>query len=271
MSESDKRQVREDKRNYILNRIQDMCYFDDDFMTKCFEDYKEGVELVLRIVMNDNDLVVKEAHTQACIKSLQGRSIRMDVKVKDSLAKEYDVETQRADSGAKPKRARYNSSLLDANTILPGDDTELLPETYVIFITEKDVLQGNLPIYHIDRRIEETGEIFGDKAHIIYVNGQIKNDTPLGKLMYDLSCTNPEDMNYKALADRARYFKNDKEGQAIMCKVVEDIVRDVVTDEKKNAAMRMLERGKLSNEEIAEDLDLPIDIVNGLAEKLQLA
>lgn len=30
-----------------------------------------------------------------------------------------------------------------------------------------------------------------------------------------------------------------------------------------------MERGKLSNEEIAEDLDLPIDIVNGLAERLQ--
>lgn len=76
-------------------------------------------------------------------------------------------------------------------------------------------------------------------------------------------------MNYKELVDRARYFKKDKEGQEVMCKIVEDIVAKEVTDEKKFAALRMLERGKLSNEEIAEDLDLPIDIVNGLADRLQ--
>lgn len=48
-----------------------------------------------------------------------------------------------------------------------------------------------------------------------------------------------------------------------MCKIVEDIVAKEVTDEKKNVALRMLERGELSNEEIAEDLD------NGLADRLQ--
>ena len=32
---------------------------------------------------------------------------------------------------------------MDANSILPGDDTEMLPETYVVFITENDVFEGN--------------------------------------------------------------------------------------------------------------------------------
>ncbi len=39
---------------------------------------------------------------------------------------------------------------------------------------------------------------------------------------------------------------------------------------EKFAALRMLERGKLFNEEIVEDLDLPIDIVNGMADEFQL-
>ncbi len=108
---------------------------------------------------------------------------------------------------ASEQKGKKNSSLMDANAILPGDDTELLPETYVIFITENDVLEGNLPIYHIDRTIKENGKIFDDGAHIIYVNGEIKNDTPLGRLMYDLNCSDPDNMNYKELADRARYFK----------------------------------------------------------------
>ena len=260
-------QKREEKQKLLLERLQEMSYFDDEFMTKCLEDYPQGVELMLRIIMDDEKVVVKEAQVQAVIKNLQGRSIRMDVKTNDMLGKQYNVELQKADSGAKPKRARYNSSLIDANAILPGDDIELLPETYVIFITENDVLEGNLPVYHIDRTIKETGELFDDKAHIIYVNGEIKDDTPLGQLMHDLSCSDPDDMNYKELADRARYFKRDKEGQKIMSKIMEEIINE----EKIEAAKRMLDDGELSVDKIAKYLALPIEIVKRLADSLQLA
>ena len=69
---------------------------------------------------------------------------------------------------------------------------------------------GNKPIYHIDRMVNETGKFFRDEAHIIYVNGAYRDDSPLGLLMHDFSCTNPKDMNYKILADKTRYFKEDK-------------------------------------------------------------
>ncbi len=259
-------QNREEKRQYILSRIQEMCYFDDVFMTKCLENYPTGIELMLRIIMNDHTLVVKEAQVQSVIKNLQGRSIRMDVKATDLKKKEYDVEMQRADSGARPKRARYNSSLMDANAILPGDDTELLPETYVIFITENDVLRGNLPIYHVERMIKENGKLFDDKSHIIYVNGEIKDETPLGKLMQDLSCANPDEMNYKELADRARYFKKDKEGEKVMSKIMEEIINH----EKIEVAERMLDDGEISVDKIAKYLELPVEVVKELADNLQL-
>lgn len=103
---ADKKQNSEQKRQYILERIQEMCYFDDDFMTKCFEDYKEGIELVLRIIMNDDELVAEKVRTQVGIKNLQGRSIRMDVTAVDRAAKQYDVETQRAPSGAETKEGK---------------------------------------------------------------------------------------------------------------------------------------------------------------------
>ena len=75
-------------------RIREMFYFDDDFMTKCFEDFAEAAELVLRLLLNDNKLVVKELEVQAVIKNLQGRSIRMDVKANDEVNKYYDIEVQ---------------------------------------------------------------------------------------------------------------------------------------------------------------------------------
>ena len=253
--------TKEQKRELLLQRIKGLRLLDDDFMTKCFEDNIECTELLLHIIIGKSDLRVKSARTQYTIKNLQGRSVRLDIFAEDSADKKYNVEIQRADKGAGAKRARHNSSLIDANTILPGDDVNELPETYVIFITENDVFGKNKPIYHINRMIEEIGESFDDGSHIIYVNGAYRDDTPLGKLMYDFSCTNPADMNYKVLAECTRYFKEDKEGLESMCKVVEDMINEEVRE----IAMRMLEDGKLSVEEIATYVGLSVEEVKELS------
>ena len=67
------------------------------------------------------------------------------------------------------------------NTLNPGQNYEELSESYVIFITRDDVVGKGLPIYHADRYIRETGEIFGDGSHIIYVNSKAQDiNTELG-------------------------------------------------------------------------------------------
>lgn len=252
------------KREKILQRIQDFRLLDDDFMTKCFENNIECTELILRIIMDKPDLQVNEARTQYTIKNLQGRSVRLDVDATDKEERKYNIEIQRADSGAGSKRARYNSSLIDANVLLPGDNPDDLPETYVIFITENDVIGKNKPLYHINRWIEETGEIFKDGSHIIYVNGACKDDTPLGWLMKDFSCTNPSDMHYRILADRVRYFKEDKEGIQAMCRAVEELCNQEKRETMIDVAKRMLAAGKYALEEIANISGLPIEEVKKL-------
>lgn len=147
---------------------------DDDFMTKVFEDI-QCAELLLRIILNDESINVLEVHSQRGIKNLQGRSVRLDILAIDSHGRVFNVEVQRSDKGAGAKRARYNSALIDANVTEPGDLYEALNETFVIFITENDVMKADLPIYHIDRVVKETGKLFKDEAHIIYVNSQIKD------------------------------------------------------------------------------------------------
>ena len=210
----------ERKHEEDLRRIRDFRLMDDNFMSKVFED-KPCAEFLLRIILNRDDLKVKEVHGQHDLNNIQGRSVRLDILAVDHENRAYNVEVQRSDSGAVAKRARYNSSLLDANLTRKGDAYDALNETYVIFITENDVLRGGLPIYHINRIIEEMGKSFGDEAHIIYVNSQIKDDTALGKLMHDFTCTNPDDMNYPVLAQRVRYFKEDTKGVAAMCRAME--------------------------------------------------
>ena len=78
--------------------------------------------------------------------------------------------------------------------------------------------------------------------------------------MHDFSCKNPNDMHYKLLADKTRYFKEDEKGVAAMCKIMEDLI----DNDKRESALRLLKIGKLSNEEIAEGLGLTIEVVNAL-------
>ena len=63
------------------------------------------------------------------IKSLQGRSVRLDVLAVDDSGSPINIEIQREDKGAGSRRARYHSSILDANLLLAGENFEELPET----------------------------------------------------------------------------------------------------------------------------------------------
>ena len=257
----------EKKHQEDLQRLRGFRLLDDDFMTKVFEDIS-CAELLLRIILNDEGIRVLEAHSQRGIKNLQGRSVKLDILAVDSHNRVFNVEVQRSDRGAGAKRARYNSALIDANVTEPGDQYEDLNETFVIFITENDVMKAGLPIYHIDRVVRETGKLFEDEEHIIYVNSQIKDETKLGRLMHDFSCTDAQDMYNKVLADRVRYFKEDERGVEIMCREME-IMRNQAHEEgiEKGRIMQLIKQvcvkmQKFSSaEEVANDLveqDVPL-------------
>ena len=249
-----------------LQRLSALRLLDDDFMNKVFEN-KACAEFLLQIILQRSDLKVAQVHVQHEVKSLQGRSARLDILAVDQENRVYNIEIQRDDRGVSVKRARYNSSLIDANITEPGEQYEKLNETYVIFITEHDVLKGGRPIYRIERTVQETGESFGDGTHILYVNAQMKDDAALGQLMHDFSCTSADEMHYQILADRVRYFKEDKEGVATMCKIMEDMKNEAAKRNSIETARVLLAMGKLSYEEIAQSVRLlTVDEVKALDE-----
>ena len=234
-------------------------------MTACFDGNIEATELLLRIVLDREDLKVKKVTTQKAMKNLQGRDIYLDIDAVDSNGSEIDIEIQRANQGADRKRARYHSSIMDAHLLKPGDDFKSLPETYVIFITEKDIIGQDRPLYAFERQDIRTGEPFNDGTHIVYVNGSKRNArTKLGKLMHDFFCTDPNKMYYKLLAERAKYFKEEEKGARYMGSVMDEIRKEAVDATKIEAAKNILKSGKMSVEEIAEVLSLPIEEVEAL-------
>ena len=243
-----------------LAEIERFRLMDDDFMSKCLENAPECIELILQIILGKEDLKVIKSQTEYPIKSLQGRGVRFDVFARDSKGREYDIEIQRADRGAEPRRARYNSALMDANALKSGEDVGTLRDTYVIFITENDVMGGGQEVYVYERREKKSGKFLCDGTHIIYVNGATRSATEIGRLVHDLLCPDAEKMYFGVLRQRVSQFKNSEEGRYAMCKAMERIAeRNKAEGEARGkretmlaTAKRMLKSGMLALKDIAK-------------------
>lgn len=265
MSETEQ-QRKERERQEDLQRLRGLRPIDDDFMRCLFKDNIPLAEMVLRIITGKEDLVITDCQTQKDMKRLAGaRSICLDAYGTDSENRKYDLEIQRADKGADPYRARYHSSVMDIENLDAGQEFNELPDTYTIFITEKDFYGMGEPLYVIERMNLTTGKGFGDGEHILYVNGEYRGESDLGKLMHDFNCTEADDMKFDLIAERTRYLKENPKGVQEMCKVMEDMRNEAANLAAQKKAMdiasAMIMAGKYALEEISALCGLSLDEV----------
>ena len=131
---------------------------------------------------------------------------------------------QRADAGAIPQRARFHSALVDSKLLKGDQEFKEIQDSYVIFITQNDVIGDCLPLYHVERIIKECNRDFADGSHIIYVNGAYKNDnSPIGRLVHDFRCTRSVDMFSDVLKNQVKYYKETEGGREVMCQIIDDV------------------------------------------------
>lgn len=167
--------------------VDNLTLFDDDLMSLVFDNNIEAANLLLRIILEKDDIDVIEVISQKELENpiIGGRNIRLDIFATDSTGKYYNIEVQRANSGAHIRRSRFHSGIIDSRTI------------------------------------EETGEPVNDGSHIIYVNGTYTGNDMLGKLMRDFACKNTDDIYYEELKKSIKHFK-EKGGRKVMCNVVKE-------------------------------------------------
>ena len=270
-------------RKDFLEAIGRLRLLDDTFFHSCFEGRADCMELLLRVILKKPFLIVTEMHTQEDVPNLYGREVCFDVFARDDDGTEYNIEVQRSDEGAVPQRARFHASMLDTMSIEKGKKWKDFPPTTVIFITENDVYGAGEPLYHAERTIRELAhKRFEDESEIIYVNATFQDDSELGWLLHDFNCTNPEEMHYKLLADRASFFKSNEHGVSTMCKIMEEIekngvakgmaqgIAQGVAETTLKIIKRQLKR-KEDYVQIAEDTDTPVDEVIRIAKENGLA
>ena len=146
---------------------------------------------------------------------------------------------------------------------IPAEYSVLIqnPETWVIFITENDIYGAGCPLYHVERIIQELQRPFDDGAHILYVNGSNRDDTPLGRLMQDFFCERPEQMNYKELAQRADYFKAEAEGVNAMCELMEKFGEKKLEEGREVGRIEGHREGMIDMARSLLTLNVPIEVI----------
>ena len=262
----------------LLERIKRLRLIDDDLMTVVFSGNKKATEFLIRILLNRNDLKVTKAMTQVQKHNLFGRSVKLDIVAEDIFKTEYNIEIQRADSGANPKRIRYHQAMLDSHTLKKANDFKKLPNLYIIFILEHDLFEKGDPIYYVNKTIsikDEEGNYlpFDDGCNIMYVNGDYRGDNPLGKLMHDFSTPDADKMYYDELARRVRFHKQDEKGVQTMCKIVEEYgderaaealqkgIEQGLQQKAVEAAITAIKKYKATPEDAAKDMNAPLKLV----------
>ena len=89
------------------------------------------------------------------------------------------------------------------------------------------------------------------------MNASYKGDDPLGDLMHDFLCSDPDDMKTKLLADKARYLKKDPKGVESMCVEMEKM-RDEVEQRTKAADIKtVMKKLKYTAQQAMEFLEIP--------------
>ena len=241
-----------------LQRLRGFRPIDDTFMRVLFRDNLPLAQYVLRVITGRYDLRLTKEETQKDLVRLVGaRGLCLDVHGVDDENKHYDLEVQRADAGARPERARYHAGALDVENLSAGQEFEELPTSYIIFITENDIWGAGAAIYPVLKRIGGTELSFDDRQHILYVNASYKGNNPIGELMHDFLCSDPDEMKTKLLADRARYLKTDPEGVETMCKEMEKMRDDVEQRTMLTAIKNVMEGLKYTAQQAMDLLKIP--------------
>ncbi len=144
---------------------------------------KEAYKDVLSIILDENDLELKEVKVEQVVLNRSGkRAIRLDAWAMDWKNRQFDMEMQNDTSSDNiRKRMRFYQGMLDTPILKSGKRTRYLqlPSTIIIFITQEDIFGKDLARYTFSEQCEEVeGLAWEDGTKKIFLNMTSRNGRP---------------------------------------------------------------------------------------------
>lgn len=219
-----------------LKIIQAFRLIDDTFAMVAMN--KDAIQLILRIILEDNSIHLNDLKTEFSIKNLQGRDIRLDFLAKQDHNLYYNLELQFYKDGAAEKRAQYYVNAISMYFSNHGDKWTELPHVIVVFIVDFDMFKDKQATYTFHcfakecMKVDKNGQIITpvklEDRKIVYVNASAyhNKNSEAAKLVHDLLCTDPDEMYFDILKDCVYKYKRTKEGIKTMCEIMDNFVKE---------------------------------------------
>lgn len=129
-------------------------------------------------------------------------------------------------------------------------------------------------MYHINKKIHETETVIDDGLHEIYVNAAIDDGSDIAELLKCFKSEYVDNPKFPVLSGRVKSLKELKGGNRKMCKIMEDLINEVVTEDRKEQKIehiqKMLKKGK-TTEEIINFCDYTPEEVQAAQQGMQAA
>ena len=248
----------------------------DDVFFEALAERKEVCQEILRTIMEDDELTVKDVIVQSSKRNLYGKSVRLDALCTLGDGTLCNIEVQRADNDDHLKRTRYNASCITTKETNPGEKHENIKDVYIIYISEFDFLKGGKTIYHVDSVIRETGEIVDDGLHRIFVNTAVDDDSDIADLMSCFTKKSFINPKFPVFSEAVKDLKESQGGVSKMCEIMENYLTEAraeglakgITEAKVEFIKNLLPEG-LSLEKIAALANTDLVFVKEVVEKLK--
>ncbi|MCI9532483.1 MAG: Rpn family recombination-promoting nuclease/putative transposase [Lachnospiraceae bacterium] len=208
--------------------------------------------------------------------SADAKSVRLDIYVEDGKETVYNIEMQTTENRDLPKRTRYYQGMIDLNILEKGNNYKNLKRSFVIFVCTFDLFDEGRHIYTFENRCIQNPVLgLGDETTKIILNtkGTMDDVTPeMKKLLDFIDGKEPQDDFTRELDEAVQSVrKNEKWRLDYMTLQMnyQEKYEQGVEQEKRQSALRMIEAGKLSPEEIALYSGLTLERVYELEKELQ--
>lgn len=161
--------------------------------------------------------------------SPEGKSVRLDVYVRDEAGTVYNVEMQSTDTRELPPRSRYYHAMMALDQLQHGDPYRSLKESYVIFICGFDPFKLGRRVYYFENTCHDVPQLtLNDGTKTIFLatsvpRGQGEEGDRLNELLdYVASGTVSGSLSARLAQEVAQVLDNQKWRMEFMLLEVRD-------------------------------------------------
>ena len=207
-------------------QVRNFRPIDDTFFEVLADDVGVCQEM-LRIILEDEKLIVKDVIVQSSERNLYGRSVRLDALCILGNGKKCNVEVQRSNKDHHLKRVRFNASVITVRDSQTDEKFEKTINLIVVYISEFDIFKRGRVIYHVDSVIRETQEKVDDGLERVFVNTAVKDGTTISEYMDCFLQKEIDNAKFPKLTNRVHYLKHEEGGVNAVCEIMRKYSEEV--------------------------------------------